>query len=159
MLGHITYLSDESMREKFGRQLRDREDYSYEFNVDFQVESYLQHQGQAFSERFDANSYLYITRAMDYFDLAGKYGSVHAAFRDVQARFLLIAFSSDWLYPPYQSKEIVSALRAHGAHFAYYEVPSPYGHDAFLLERERITRVISDFLALEYARVLAQEGS
>ncbi|MFW6107214.1 MAG: homoserine O-acetyltransferase MetX [bacterium] len=158
MLGHITYLSDESMREKFGRQLRDKEDYGYDFDVDFQVESYLQHQGQAFTERFDANSYLYITRAMDYFDLAGQYGSLEAAFAPVTARFLIIAFSSDWLYPPYQSKEIVSALRANRAHFAYYEIPSTYGHDAFLLEKERISRVISDFLALEYGRALEAEG-
>ena len=152
MLGHITYLSDESMHQKFGRQLRDKDDYSYEFDVDFEVESYLRHQGQSFVERFDANSYLYITRAMDYFDLAGKYGSLNAAFRQAHARFLLIAFSSDWLYPPYQSKEIVSALRANRVHFSYYEIPSNYGHDAFLLERARITRVISDFLALNTTR-------
>jgi len=157
MLGHITYLSDASMREKFGRQLRDRDDYSYEFDVDFEVESYLRYQGQSFTERFDANSYLYITRAMDYFDLAGKHGSVAAAFRGVRAHFLVIAFSSDWLYPPYQSKEIVSALRANQAHFAYYEIPSNYGHDAFLLEKERISAVISDFLALNYARALEEE--
>ena len=157
MLGHITYLSDESMRQKFGRQLRDKNDYSYEFDVDFEVESYLKHQGQSFVERFDANSYLYITRAMDYFDLAGKHGSLDAAFRGVRARFLVIAFSSDWLYPPYQSKEIVSALRANCAHFSYYEIPSNYGHDAFLLERARISRVISDFLALNYARALDEE--
>jgi homoserine O-acetyltransferase len=157
MLGHITYLSDESMHQKFGRQLRDKGDYSYEFDVDFEVESYLKYQGQSFVERFDANSYLYITRAMDYFDLAAKYGSVEAAFRSVLARFLVIAFSSDWLYPPYQSKQIVSALRASKLHFAYYEIPSNYGHDAFLLERERISRVISDFLALNYARALGEE--
>ena len=157
MLGHITYLSDESMHQKFGRQLRDKDAYSYEFDVDFEVESYLKYQGQSFVERFDANSYLYITRAMDYFDLVAKYGTLDAAFRSVRARFLVIAFSSDWLYPPYQSKEIVSALRSNHAHFAYYEIPSNYGHDAFLLERERITRVISDFLALNYARALAEE--
>ncbi len=157
MLGHITYLSDESMHQKFGRQLRDRDDYSYEFDVDFEVESYLKYQGQSFVERFDANSYLYITRAMDYFDLADKHGSLQAAFRAVTARFLVIAFSSDWLYPPYQSKEIVSALRANRLHFAYYEIPSNYGHDAFLLEKARISRVISDFLALNYARALTEE--
>jgi len=158
MLGHITYLSDESMHQKFGRQLRDKDDYSYEFDVDFEVESYLKYQGQSFVERFDANSYLYITRAMDYFDLAARHGSVAAAFRNVQARFLVIAFSSDWLYPPYQSRQIVSALRANRIHFAYYEIPSNYGHDAFLLEKERISRVIEDFLALNYARALAEEG-
>ncbi len=157
MLGHITYLSDDSMREKFGRQLRDREDFSYDFGVDFEVESYLKYQGQSFTERFDANSYLYITRAMDYFDLTGKYGSLDRAFQNVAAHFLLIAFASDWLYPPYQAKEIVSALRANRRHFAYCEIPSTYGHDSFLLEKERLTRIISDFLALEYGRALGEE--
>ena len=159
MLGHITYLSDESMRQKFGRELRDRDGFSYDFDTDFQVESYLKYQGQAFTERFDANSYLYITRAMDYFDLAGKHGSLEAAFQGVAARFLLVAFSSDWLYPPYQAKEIVSALRANGIHFAYCEIPSHYGHDAFLLERQAVGRVVSDFLTLEYGRALAEEGA
>jgi homoserine O-acetyltransferase len=97
MLGHITYLSDESMRQKFGRELRGRDTFSYDFEIDFQVESYLKYQGEAFTERFDANSYLYITRAMDYFDLAGKHGSLEAAFRSVQAHFLVLAFTSDWL--------------------------------------------------------------
>jgi len=156
MLGHITYLSEESMRQKFGRELRDKDDYGYDF-VDFQVESYLQYQGQAFTERFDANSYLYITRAMDYFDLADKHGSLEAAFRGVKARFLIIAFSSDWLYPPGQSKEIVSALRANRAHFSYYEIPSSYGHDAFLLERQALTEAISKFLDLNYRRALEEE--
>ena len=158
MLGHITYLSDEAMHRKFGRQLRDRDDYSYEFGIDFQVESYLQYQGQAFTSRFDANSYLYITRAMDYFDLAGKHGSLEAAFRGVGARFLIIAITSDWLYPPYQSREIVSALRANNIHFAYCESPSHYGHDAFLLEKDYVSRPVSDFLAIEYRRALAEEG-
>jgi len=158
MLAHITYLSDESMHKKFGRQLRDKNDYSYEFDTDFEVESYLQHQGQAFTERFDANSYLYITRAMDYFDLAGRYGSLVAAFGRTKARFLIIAFTSDWLYPPYQSKEVVSALRANCGHFAYCEIPSTYGHDAFLLEKERVGRLVSDFLALEYGRALAHSA-
>jgi len=158
MLGHITYLSDESMHKKFGRQLRERDNYSYEFDTDFEVESYLQHQGQSFTERFDANSYLYITRAMDYFDLAGRYGSLVAAFGRTKARFLILAFTSDWLYPPYQSKEVVSALRANRGHFAYCEIPSTYGHDAFLLEKERVGRLGSDFLAIEYGRALAQPG-
>ncbi len=157
MLGHITYLSEESMRQKFGRQLRGKDAYGYDFEVDFQVESYLQYQGQAFTERFDANSYLYITRAMDYFDLAEKHGSLEAAFRGVKARFLIIAFSSDWLYPPHQSKEIVSALRANRAHFSYYEIPSSYGHDAFLLERQALTDVISKFLDHNYRRALEEE--
>jgi len=157
MLGHITYLSEESMRQKFGRQLRGKNAYGYDFEVDFQVESYLQYQGQAFTERFDANSYLYITRAMDYFDLAEKHGSLEAAFRGVKARFLIIAFSSDWLYPPHQSKEIVSALRANCAHFSYYEIPSSYGHDAFLLERRALTDAISKFLDHNYRRALEEE--
>ena len=157
MLGHITYLSDEAMHRKFGRQLRDRDGYSYEFGIDFEVESYLQYQGQAFTSRFDANSYLYITRAMDYFDLAGRHGSLAAAFRGVTARFLVIAITSDWLYPPYQAKEIVSALRANDIHFAYCEIPTHYGHDAFLLEKDTISRPIGDFLALEYSRALAEE--
>jgi len=157
MLGHITYLSDASMHEKFGRELRNREDYSYEFDVDFQVESYLQYQGRAFTERFDANSYLYMTRAMDYFDLASRHGSLAAAFSGVTARVLIIAFTSDWLYPPYQAKEIVKALQANGAHCAYYEIPSDYGHDAFLLEKERLTRAIADFLDLTYRRVAGEE--
>jgi homoserine O-acetyltransferase len=157
MLAHITYLSDESMRQKFGRELRDKDDYSYEFGIDFQVESYLQHQGESFTERFDANSYLYITRAVDYFDLAGKYGSLARAFEGVKARFLIIAFSSDWLYPPYQAKEIVSALRTNHVHLAYYEIESSYGHDAFLLEKDRIARVISEFLELAYARAKEED--
>jgi homoserine O-acetyltransferase len=157
MLGHITYLSDESMRDKFGRQLRNRDDYSYDFDVDFEIESYLQYQGRAFTERFDANSYLYITRACDYFDLAAKYGSVQAALARTEAHFLVIAFASDWLYPPYQAKEIVSALRANRLHFAYCEIPSTYGHDAFLLEKDTLTRILSDFLALEYSRALKEE--
>ena len=159
MLGHITYLSDESMRQKFGRELRGRNGFSYDFDVDFEVESYLKYQGQSFTERFDANTYLYITRAMDYFDLAGKHGSLAEAFAAVQAHFLILAFSSDWLYPPYQSKEIVSALRANDVHFAYCEIPTDYGHDAFLLEKEQVGGVITDFLALEYSRSLAEEGA
>ena len=159
MLGHITYLSDEAMHRKFGRDLRGKDAYSYEFGIDFEVESYLQYQGQAFTSRFDANSYLYITRAMDYFDLAGKHGSLATAFADVTARFLVIAITSDWLYPPYQSREIVSALRANHAHFAYCEMPSHYGHDAFLIEKDYITRPVADFLALAYRRALDGEDA
>jgi homoserine O-acetyltransferase len=158
MLGHITYLSDASMRAKFGRQLRDRDDYSYDFDVDFEVESYLQYQGRSFTDRFDANSYLYITRAVDYFDMAAKYGSLQAAFARTAAHFLVIAFTSDWLYPPYQAKETISALRANRLHFAYCEVPSTYGHDAFLLEKEAMTRILTDFLAIEYSRALSEEA-
>jgi len=147
MVGHITYLSDEAMQEKFGRRLRDIHDYSFTFSADFEVESYLRHQGLAFTDRFDANTYLYITRALDYFDLARAHDSLTTAFRDVKARFLVLAFSSDWLHPPYQLKEIVSALRATHKHVSYYEVESHYGHDAFLLEREKMEGIIGAFLA------------
>jgi homoserine O-acetyltransferase len=146
MLGHITYLSDEAMRDKFGRRLRDIEDYSFSFSADFEVESYLRHQGVSFTGRFDANSYLYITRAIDYFDLTNGQRSLSEVFRDVTARFLVMAFSSDWLHPPYQLKEIVSALRANHKHVSYYEVESHFGHDAFLLEREKMEGIIAAFL-------------
>ena len=146
MLGHITYLSDEAMREKFGRRLRDIEDYSFSFSADFEVESYLRHQGVSFTGRFDANAYLYITRAIDYFDLTNGQRSLVDVFRDATARFLVMAFSSDWLHPPYQLKEIVSALRATHKHVSYYEVESHYGHDAFLLEREKMEGIIAAFL-------------
>jgi homoserine O-acetyltransferase/O-succinyltransferase len=147
MVGHITYLSDEAMQEKFGRRLRDIHDYSFTFSADFEVESYLRHQGLSFTNRFDANTYLYITRALDYFDLMRQHASLVEAFRDVRARFLVLAFSSDWLHPPYQLKEIVSALRATHKHVSYYEVESHYGHDAFLLEREKMEGIIGAFLA------------
>jgi homoserine O-acetyltransferase len=147
MVGHITYLSDSAMQQKFGRRLRDIHDYSFTFSADFEVESYLRHQGLSFTSRFDANTYLYITRALDYFDLTRKHGSLARAFRDVRSRFLVIAFSSDWLHPPYQLKEIVSALRATHKHVSYYEVESPFGHDAFLLEREKMEGIIGAFLA------------
>jgi len=147
MVGHITYLSDEAMQEKFGRRLRDIHDYSFTFSADFEVESYLRHQGLSFTSRFDANTYLYITRAIDYFDLTRRHGSLVQAFRDTTSRFLVLAFSSDWLHPPYQLKEIVSALRATHKHVSYYEVESHYGHDAFLLEREKMEGIIGAFLA------------
>jgi homoserine O-acetyltransferase len=147
MVGHITYLSDEAMQEKFGRRLQDIQEYTFTFKPDFEVESYLHHQGLAFTNRFDANTYLYITRALDYFDLSRRHGDLISAFRDVKARFLVMSFSSDWLHPPYQLKEIVSALRATHKHVSYYEVASHFGHDAFLLEREKMEGVIGAFLA------------
>ena len=157
MVGHITYLSDEAMQEKFGRRLRDIHEYSFTFSADFEVESYLRHQGLSFTDRFDANTYLYITRALDYFDLTRRHGTLVRAFRDVTARFLVLGFSSDWLHPPYQLKEIVSALRATHKHVSYYEVESHYGHDAFLLEREKMEGIIGAFLA-SGARTFAPLG-
>ena len=157
MVGHITYLSDEAMQEKFGRRLRDIHEYSFTFSADFEVESYLRHQGLSFTNRFDANTYLYITRALDYFDLTRRHGTLVQAFRDVTSRFLVLGFSSDWLHPPYQLKEIVSALRATHKHVSYYEVESHYGHDAFLLEREKMEGIIGAFLA-SGARTFAPPG-
>lgn len=153
MLGHITYLSDESMRNKFGRRLRNKEEYGYDFSTDFEVESYLRYQAESFIRRFDANSYLYITKAIDYFDLANGHGALSAAFRDVKARFLVISFSSDWLYPSYQSKEMVRALKANGVDVSYCEIPSSYGHDAFLLEEEAQTQLIGGFLAYTHGAI------
>ncbi len=146
MIGHITYLSEESMHRKFGRKLQDREKYSYKFLTDFQVESYLHHQGDKFVHRFDANSYLYITKAMDYFDVSAGYKSLKDAFKNVKTKFLVISFSSDWLFPPHQSKEIVSALRSNGKEVSYVEIDSWYGHDAFLLEEDKLEPVITSFL-------------
>lgn len=146
MVGHITYLSDEGMGMKFGRRLQDKEAYGYDFSTDFAVESYLRYQGDKFVERFDANSYLYISKAMDYFDIGGRYGSLAEAFSRVRAKFLVISFSSDWLFPSYQSKEIVKALMSNDKDVSYCEIRSLYGHDAFLLETEQQTKLVSSFL-------------
>jgi homoserine O-acetyltransferase len=146
MIGHITYLSEKSMHQKFGRKLQDKTAYGYDFRTDFQVESYLRHKGDHFVDRFDANSYLYISKAMDYFDLAQPSGNLGQAFANVKARFLVISFSSDWLFPSYQSKEIVSACRRVGAEAIYTEIQTDYGHDAFLLESEQLTSLITNFL-------------
>ena len=128
MIGHITYLSDESMHERFGRRLRNKVELGYDFTIDFEVESYLRYQGEMFTRRFDANTYLYITKALDYFDLTNGQGVLVETFRDLpeEMRFLLIAFSSDWLYPPYQSKEIVRALKGNGLDCSYLEMRSSY---------------------------------
>src|SRR5438309_10830636 len=147
MVGHITYMSDESMREKFGRRLREKEKLGFDFSVDFEVESYLRYRGSQFVNRFDANSYLYITKAEDYFDLTNPTGPLTAAFQKVTSRFLVISFSSDWLYPSYQSEEIVRVLRRANRNVAYCELPSNYGHDAFLVDVAEQSDVIRGFLA------------
>ncbi len=152
MVGHITYLSDASMRQKFGRRLQDKARYGYDFVTDFQVESYLHYKGDSFVKRFDANSYLYITKAMDYFDLGRTYGSLREAFSQTEAKFLVVSFSSDWLFPPYQSREIVTAVRQAGLDVVYTEIQTDYGHDAFLLEADSLTRLVSGFLAGEGLR-------
>ena len=120
---------------------------NFDFNVDFQVESYLEHQGRVFVDRFDANSYLYITKAVDYFDLAAKHGSLKNAFEKTNARFLVMSFTSDWLFPTSQSKEIVQALIKAGKDVSFCEIESPCGHDAFLLEFETQTKIVKSFLA------------
>jgi homoserine O-acetyltransferase len=146
MIGHITYLSEQGMREKFGRQLRNADSYKYDFNSEFAVETYLDHQGQSFVARFDANSYLYITKASDYFDLGKDYGSLKKAFENTRCRFLVISFASDWLFTPAQSRAIVDALVANGRDVSFCDIESPYGHDAFLLEPKVLGSLISGFL-------------
>jgi len=148
-IGHITYLSDRSMHQKFGRDLQDKCEPDYDFVTEFKVESYLSYRGESFVTRFDANSYLYITKAMDYFDLAQPSGDLRKELAAAKAAFLVISFSSDWLFPSYMSKEIVSALRRNNLDVSYAEIQSDYGHDAFLLEVDTLTRLITNFL--EYA--------
>ena len=153
MIGHITYLSEESMREKFGRELRTADSYSYEFDSEFAVETYLDHQGQTFIERFDANCYLYITKAMDYFDLVREYGTLSQAFVNVTCRFLVVSFTSDWLFTVGQSEEIVDALAADGKDVSYCNIDSPYGHDAFLLEPQTLGAILTGFIDANYDRI------
>ena len=148
MIGHITYLSDEAMRLKFGRRLQDKSDFSFNFDADFQVESYLRYQGKKFVDRFDANSFLYITKAADYFDLEKQHGNGSAveAFAKTKAKFLVISFTSDWLYPTYQSKEMVTALKKNGLDVSFCEIEADWGHDAFLLPNDRLSAMIRGFL-------------
>jgi homoserine O-acetyltransferase len=147
MAAHITYLSEAGLTEKFGRRLQGREALGFGFDAEFQVESYLRHQGLAFVERFDANSYLYITRALDYFDMAEPHDGVLAkAFAGTKARFAVVSFTSDWLYPTAESRRIVRALNAAGAAVSFVELESPFGHDAFLLEAPEMNRVVDGFL-------------
>jgi len=148
MVGHITFLSDESMKRKFGRRINNGGDLTFDFDTSFEVESYLDYKGRDFVEEFDANSYLYITRAVDYFDLTnGGKRSIADALNGVKAKFLVVAVSSDWLYPAYQSREIASALESVGAEVKYSEISSSYGHDAFLLEYGQLKHLITGFLS------------
>ena len=158
MVGHITYLSDESMRAKFGRRLQDRAYHAFDFVTEFEVESYLAHQGRKFVERFDANTYLYMTKAMDYFDLSAGFGSVAEALADSPVRWLLLSFSSDWLFPTYQTRGLVDALRTSGREVSFAEIPSPYGHDAFLLEPGEQRRYIEPFLERALCEELVAAG-
>ena len=148
MAAHITYLSEQALHRKFGRTLQDRKKVTYGFDADFQVESYLRHQGSSFVDRFDANSYLYITRAMDYFDLAAEKGGVLAnAFRGTPVRFCLFSFTSDWLFPTRESRAVVQALNAAAANVSFVEIESDKGHDAFLLDEPEFEATLRGFLA------------
>jgi homoserine O-acetyltransferase/O-succinyltransferase len=148
MGAHITYLSDAALHRKFGRRFQDRDNPTFSFDADFQVESYLRHQGSTFVDRFDANSYLYITRAMDYFDLAAERGDILAnAFRGTKTRFCIVSFTSDWLYPTRESREIVHALNAVAANVSFVEIDSNNGHDAFLLEEPEFFATVRGFLS------------
>lgn len=148
MIGHITYLSDRSMRLKFGRRLQDKHDFSFQFDTDFQVESYLHHQGRKFVDRFDANSFLYITKAADYYDLGKLHGqgSSVKAFSKSRAAYLIVSFSSDWLYPTYQSKEMVKAMKKNGLNIRFCEIEADWGHDAFLIPNDSLSCMIRGFL-------------
>ncbi len=146
MIGHITFLSDASMREKFGRRLRSNGLYGYTFDSEFEVESYLRYRGESFTKRFDANTFLYLSKAMDYFDLSYGLPSLAAAFKHVSSRFLVLSYTSDWLYPSWQSKQLVRALLRNGIDVTYVDIESNYGHDAFLLEVDRLAELTRDFL-------------
>ena len=147
MAAHITYLSESGLTEKFGRNLQDRDQKSFGFDADFQIESYLRYQGSGFTQRFDANSYLFITRAMDYFDIAEEHGGRLAdAFAGASARFCLVSFDTDWLYPTAESRHVVHALNAAGAAVSFVELSAPYGHDSFLLDVPALDRVVKGFI-------------
>jgi len=148
MVGHVTYLCEDAMQNKFARRFQDKEKPDFDFNIDFEVESYLEYQGQTFVDRFDANSYLYITKAVDLYDAAQKHGSLEDALKKTNAKFLLMSFTSDWLFPTVQSKEIVSALVKAKKDVSFCEIESPCGHDAFLLEFETQTKIIKSFLGV-----------
>ncbi len=153
MIGHITYMSDQSMNEKFGRKLIKGEKLGFDFSNDFQVENYLKYQGDSFVQRFDANSWLYISKAIDYFNLAEE-GPLAEAFKKAKSHFLFISFTSDWLYPPVQTKEIVKAVKANDLDVSDIEINSTYGHDAFLVEVEDQTRIVSHYLDRIYKQTL-----
>lgn len=148
MVAHITYLSEDSIELKFGRRLQDQGGFAFEMQkeTEFQIESYLHYQGKRFVQRFDANSYLYLTRAMDYFDLSGDDRTLAEAVRNVQARFLVASYDTDWLFPTSQSRELTSALLQEGKHVSFVELECPYGHDSFLIDLGPLTRLISPFL-------------
>jgi hypothetical protein len=159
MAAHITYLSKKGLQEKFGRKLQEREDIKFSFDADFQIESYLRYQGSVFVDRFDANSYLYITRAMDYFDLGKQFkGNLSDAFKETKAKFFIISFTSDWLYPTQENKDIVIALNAIGADVGFVEIESDKGHDSFLLDVPDFLNSLKNFLDKSYTRKLIMKN-
>ena len=154
MAAHITYLSKNGLQEKFGRKLQERDDLKFSFDADFQIESYLRYQGSVFVDRFDANSYLYITRAMDYFDLIKEYnGNLSKAFSKTKTKFLIISFTSDWLYPTSENKEIVISLNAIGADVTFVEIESDKGHDSFLLDVPEFLNTLKDYINTSYFKI------
>ena len=154
MAAHITYLSKQGLQEKFGRNLQERSDLKFGFDADFQIESYLRYQGSVFVDRFDANSYLYITRAMDYFDLTKQFnGNLSKAFKDTKTKFFIISFTSDWLYPTSENKDIVIALNAIGADVGFVEIKTDKGHDSFLLEVPDFLSTIKNYLNTTYSNI------
>ena len=146
MIAHITYLSESALQRKFGRNLQQRDSLSYEFDVDFQIESYLKHQGFSFVERFDANSYLYITKAMDYFDLSNKKGGLFDLFKNNKLKFCFFSFSSDWLFPTMETKTIIKSLNSCGANVSFVEIETDKGHDAFLLNEPEFHNILNGFV-------------
>ena len=159
MIGHVTYLSNESMRRKFGRRLQDKDKLSFDFDPEFQVESYLRYQGKKFVERFDANAFLYITKAADYFDLGLQHGegSDMAALSKARARFLVVSFTSDWLYPTDQSREMVQAMKKSGLEVSFCEIRADCGHDAFLLPNDRLSGLVGS--SLDHAHADLRRGT
>ena len=154
MAAHITYLSKQGLQEKFGRKLQERDDLKFSFDADFQIESYLRYQGSVFVDRFDANSYLYITRAMDYFDLTKKFdGNLSMAFKESSTKFFIISFTSDWLYPTSENRDIVIALNAIGADVGFIEISSDKGHDSFLLDIPDFLNSLKNFLNKSYEKI------
>jgi homoserine O-acetyltransferase len=155
MLAHITYLSETSIERKFGRDLQHSDQLAYDLlrETEFKIESYLHYQGKRFIERFDANSYLYLTRAMDYFDLSQRYGSLQEALGKTDAKFLITSYNTDWLFPSSQSREIVSALLDTRRHVTYLELESVFGHDSFLLEIKQLEELVNPLLRESYRRI------
>jgi homoserine O-acetyltransferase len=158
MIGHITYLSDDDMAEKFGRDLRGT-DYQFGYGIDFEIESYLRYQGDKFSEYFDANTYLLITKALDYFDPARAFnGDLAAALANTQAEFLLVSFTTDWRFAPERSREMVQALVRNDRRLTYAEIDAPHGHDAFLLDDPRYMNVVGAYYEKIWGRITGRQN-